>query len=117
MNIQKVRNLIDNDEVGSPSPKRRDDSFKSFQGRGIEHVIKSNREGAALVPQRLSSAHSAVVAWVWFLGVALHHLSVAMLWRRLTYAKKEEDWQQMLAQGESSSAIKKVTEKMKAFFF
>ena len=36
----------------------------------------------------------------------LHHLSVAMLWQQPT-CKIEEDWQQMIAQGESSPEEKK----------
>ena len=38
-----------------------------------------------------------------FLGVDLHHSSAAVLWQWPMY-KIEEDWQQMLAQGKSSSA-------------
>ena len=72
----------------------------------------------------LSLVCSALVAWVQFPGTGSHHLSAAMLWWQTTYKieedlhrhelranlpqpKKEEDWQQMLAQGESSSLKKK----------
>ena len=52
----------------------------------------------------LSSARCASVAWVWFPAWTYTTcLSVAMLWQWLTY-KIEEDWQQMLSQGKSSSA-------------
>ena len=52
----------------------------------------------------LKFVHSTLVAWVWILGTDLHHLS-ARLWWQPTY-KIKEDWQQMLAQGKSSSEKK-----------
>ena len=54
----------------------------------------------------LKLVHSASVAWVRLLGVDLHHSPAAMLWWQPTW-KTEEDWQQMLAQGKSSSAKKR----------
>ena len=50
-------------------------------------------------------ACSALVAWglqVQILGANLHTAHQAMLWCHPTY-KIEEDWQQLLAQGQSSS--------------
>ena len=54
-------------------------------------------------------AHSASEAQgsrFWIPGADLHTANQAMLWRHPTY-KTEEDWQQMLAQGQSSSPQKK----------
>ena len=51
---------------------------------------------------------STLAAWglpVWILGVDLHTTHQAMLWWHPTY-KIEEDCQQMLAQGQSSSPKK-----------
>ena len=52
-------------------------------------------------------AHFASVAWVQFLGVDLHPLSVSDCAVVAAHIQKEEDWQQKLAQRESSSAKKK----------
>ena len=51
------------------------------------------------------SAAVARALWVWIPGTDLHTTHQAMLWRRPT-CKIEEDWQQMLAQGQSSSPNK-----------
>ena len=47
------------------------------------------------------------MARVWFLGTDLHHSSVTGRAVVGAHIRKEEDWQRMLAQGESSSASKK----------
>ena len=60
---------------------------------------------AGPVTQWLSSASSASVAQVQFPSVDLHPSLAAMLWWLPTY-KIEEDWQWILAQGESFSAKK-----------
>ena len=65
-------------------------------------------------------------SWVWILGEDLRTAHQAMLWRHPTYKikedwqdislgtvllkQKEEDWQQMLAQGQSSSPKNKKKE-------
>ena len=46
-------------------------------------------------------------AGVWFPGLDLHHSSVRGHAVVVAHIQKEEDWQQMLAQGESSSAKNK----------
>ena len=54
-------------------------------------------------------SHSTSVAegsWVCILGMDLHTTHQAMLWWHHTY-KKEEDWQQILAHGQSSSQKKR----------
>ena len=54
-------------------------------------------------------SHSVLAAWglkVWILGVDLHTAGQAMLRWCPTY-KIEEDWQQMLAQGQSFSGKKR----------
>ena len=43
------------------------------------YVSKNRKPGAAPVAWWLSSAHSALVAWVWFLGTDLHDSLVAVL--------------------------------------
>ena len=55
----------------------------------------------------LSLACSALVAWVLCLGADLHHSSVSGHAVVAAHIQKEEDWQQMLAQNESSSAKEK----------
>ena len=59
--------------------------------------------GPVPVAQCLSSACSALVALVWFPGMDLHHLSVSSPAVVAAHIQKEDDWQQMLVQGESSS--------------
>ena len=54
----------------------------------------------------MCSASAARVSLVKILGTDLHTTHQAMLWRHPT-GKIEEDWQQMLAQGQSSSPKKK----------
>ena len=49
----------------------------------------------------------ASAAWVQVLGVDLHHLSLSGHAVVAAHIQKEEDWQQMLAQGESSTAKNK----------
>ena len=56
---------------------------------------------------------SSLGSWVPIAGADLYHLS-AMLWWQPTY-KIEKDWQQMLAQGASSST-KKRKKKVKFSF-
>ena len=55
----------------------------------------------------MSLACSDAVAWGLFLDADLHHSSVGGHAVATAHAQKEEDWQQMLAQGDSSSAKKK----------
>ena len=64
--------------------------------------------GAGPVASWFNLVHSTLAAWVQFSGANLHYLSVATLWQQPTY-KAEEDWQKMLAQGESSSSEKKMS--------
>ena len=45
-----------------------------------------------------------MVAQVWFLGMDLRYLSVGGHAVVVAHIQKEEDWQRMLAHGESSSA-------------
>ena len=62
--------------------------------------------GPALVAQWLSSACSALAAQGSVLDPDLNHLSVSG-YAVVAHIQKAEDWQQMLAQGESSSAQNK----------
>ena len=73
--------------------------------------IQLESPGPAPVAQWLSSVDSALVAWVWFPGLELHHLSVCGYAAVMAHIRKEEDWQWMLAQGESSSAKTKTVRK------
>ena len=63
--------------------------------------------GPAPVAWWLSSAHFVSVAWVWFPGMDLSRSSVSGHAVVAAQIQKEEDWQQMLAQGKSSSAKQK----------
>ena len=71
----------------------------------IFSVQKRKFSGQAL-GMLVKFARSASVAqgWcVWILGADLHTSHQAMLWQHPTY-KIEEDWQQILAQGQSFSS-------------
>ena len=61
----------------------------------------------AWVAQWLRLTRSASAAWVQFPGADLHHSSVSGHAVAATHIQKEEDWQEILAQGESSSAKSK----------
>ena len=56
----------------------------------------------------LSSVCSALVAWVWFPHRDLHHSSVSDHTVAVDHIQKKKYWQQMLAQGESSSEKNKL---------
>ena len=57
--------------------------------------------------QSLSLAHSTLVAQAQFPGVDLLHSSVSGHPVAVGHIQKEDDWQWILAQGESSSAKEK----------
>ena len=63
-----------------------------------------------------SSVLSTLVAQVHFAVTDLHHSSVNGHAVVVAYMQKEEDWQQMLTQGESSLAKKRVNKNFKNLY-
>ena len=73
--------------------------------------ILEQKAGPSLVAWWLSSAYSISASWIQFLGVDLHRSSVSGHAVVVAHKQKEEDWQQILAQGKSSSATNKQKNK------
>ena len=68
-----------------------------------QHLQYKNKVEKKILPHTLSTSE----AHVWIPGADLHHSSVSGHVLEAPHIQKEEDWQQMLARGESSSGKKK----------